>query len=130
MKLLAIMCCLSFLLASCIEYRWNRDGQERYLSLIHLDRQNLDTKLGSKAKLWVVPTGDARIYLGVDFRDHQYLTGSLGLMLYPSEGTSIEIGVRTLLLSNDVVKDYDDSRDTNLWEDAPRFIFIGGLMRF
>lgn len=122
---------VAMLCTSCIEYRLRRDEAERYISLVPIDRHNLDPKLGSKAKLWIDTEGDFRSYLGGDFRDGQYVTVSLGVMLYPNDHSSIEIGVRTLLFQTDLAKPYDDGdRYINLWEDEPRFFFIGGVLRF
>lgn len=118
------------ILSGCVEYRLHRQNEERYISLMPMSKRKLDPKLGSKAKLWVMPGEDVRIYLGGDVRDAQYVTTSLGLMMYPSDNSSIEVGIRTLLYQTDDFKPYDRDFDVDLWEDSPRLFYIGGVLIF
>ena len=127
-----LLLCLAalFVLSSCIEYRWNRHGEERYISTVPIKNRNLDPKAGSKAKLWLVTEGKWRPYLGGDVRDTQYITGTIGLMVVPSPTLSFEVGWRTLLYQNDDFKRYEEHDRFDPWDDAPRMVYFGGVLLF
>lgn len=127
-----LLLCLAalFVLSSCIEYRWNRNGEERYVSTVPIKNRNLDPKAGSKAKLWLATEGKWRPYLGGDVRDAQFFTGTIGLMFIPSETLSIEIGYRGLIYQNDDFQQYRDDSKIDPWDDAPRMFYIGSVFIF
>lgn len=134
MKLACLLCIVvAMLLSGCIEYRLNREGMERYISTFPISQSHkrLDPKIGPKARMWLVTQGTFWPYVGGDFRDAQYLTGTLGTMIYISDQASFEIGYRGLLYQNDTLRSYeDDNGSVNLWEDAPSMLFIGGVFFF
>lgn len=129
-RILALL--LAGCLTSCIEYRFNRNGTERYLSTTPSSprHQYLDPKLGSKSKLWLCPGDSLRFYVGADVRDVQYVTSTVGLIYYDDWSYSLEIGIRTLVYEDQSFKDYDQNFSINSWRDAPNLIFIGGVFYF
>lgn len=126
------LCLVAMLLSGCIEYRLNRDGMERYISTFPISSQHkrLDPRIGPKARVWLATEDTFRPYIGGDLRDNQYLTSTIGSILYLGPDTSFEVGYRFLLYQNDTLKQYEENDAINIWDDSPSMFFFGGVFFF
>lgn len=117
-----------FIFSSCVEYRFDGLGEDRYIGTRITERYDLDTKLGSKTKWWLITQGDVRPYIGGDFRGRKDLTTTVGVIYYPTRHSGIEFGYRHPLISTD---EFDDRpRDINSWEDEVEMFFIAGTIKW
>lgn len=122
---------LLLLCPSCVEYRWTRQGEERYIGWSNTP-QGLDPKTGPRAKVFLTPGGSIRPYIGGEIIRQQELLLGLGVIYYVGEEKSYEIGVRDSVYKNNDLLERDDDMDrmVNPWTDYNPMIYLGGVFRF
>ena len=122
---------VALILSACVELRLSRrdkDGNE--LTPLYIGKTNkteLDTRLGSRNKLWLVESDSARIYVGSNLKKNKLTIGT-GIVYYPCSNISIEIGTRRRLVEIEELRQREEIQNT--WEDSRQLFFIGGKIRW
>jgi hypothetical protein len=114
----------------CIEYRLKRPGlPDLYIGGPHI-RPHLDPRLGPRGKLYLRKHGDVLPYLSGDFYRRRHLSPIIGVMIYTTENSAIEIGYRRSIWENDWRIGRERSGGINSWRSARDLFYIGGKIVF
>ena len=126
-----LLACYLTSLTGCIEYRFDHFGeQDRYIGWV-TTQPNLDPKLGSKGKLYLLPPS-RRInpYIGGHF-SRRRLTMNAGVIYYWSKRASLEFGIRSLVWETDNTRYGDDVGTIDFHDnDDDQVFYFGGKINF